>query len=159
MVSISDDFCHFFQILLDNLNGVKVAGRIIKVDHVLDFKPPKDSSSESEEEQLGMAKTYRRKKRGYEKKKKRKRYGDPDDPDFDHEMRKIRKGGVAPVREKGRQDSDSDDGLLPYHGERFRKSDFQPKEAESSSSSKKKKSKKEKRSRTDEEKYRDRYQD
>merc|ERR1711990_470472 len=74
-----------------------------------------------------MARDHRRRKRGYEKKKK-SRYGDKDDPDYDHEASKIRNMGVAPRREAGRDLSDSDDGLLPYHGERYRPSDFEKKE-------------------------------
>jgi len=34
---------------VDNLNGIKLVGRIIRVDHVQDFKPPKDYKQMSDE--------------------------------------------------------------------------------------------------------------
>lgn len=128
---------------VDNLNGSKICDRQVKVDHVLDFKPPKDSEDDDDDDdRVGMAKDYRRRKRGYEKKK---RYGDPNDPEYDHTAEKIRKEGVAPAREapvkkdkkkkkdkksKKSKNDDSDDGLLPYQGESFKATDFPSKQAE-----------------------------
>lgn len=102
---------------VDNFNGINLAQRVIKVDHVLDFKPPKDSSSSDSEENMGMAEAYRRKKYRKEKRKRNR----SDDPDFDHTARDIRKHGVAPKavkqkKSKKSRNNDSDDGLLPYHG-------------------------------------------
>merc|ERR1712066_197587 len=105
---------------------------------------PKDSDDdEDDDDRIGMAKDYRRRKRGYQKKR---RYGDPDDPEYDHEARKIRKEGVAPPIEKPESsdkkkkkkkkkkskhaDDYSDDGLLPYQGESFKPSDFPSKKEE-----------------------------
>ena len=60
---------------VDNLNGSKVCDRQIKVDHVLDFKPPKDSDDDDDDDdRVGMAKDYRRRKRGYQKKRRYKRF-------------------------------------------------------------------------------------
>ena len=90
----------------------------MKVDHVLDFKPPKDSDEEEEEKEkkdlhLGMAELNRRKKIRAEKRKKRMEH-----PDFDHTRREIRKSGVAPQMIAPEQ-GDSDDDLIPYEGEKL----------------------------------------
>lgn len=95
---------------VDNLNGCKLDKRCVKVDHVLDFKPPKNSDDEEEEKQkkdlseLGMAEMKKRKeKREYWRKK------NMENEEFDHVRRNIRKEGVAPkliVPENASSDED-----------------------------------------------------
>ncbi|XP_010891785.2 RNA-binding motif protein, X-linked 2 [Esox lucius] len=81
---------------VDNLNGIKIKGRTIRVDHVLNYRPPKDnedmddvtkrlreegcapklpdpSSSESEEEEQYAVPVKKPKKDKKEKKKKKKK--------------------------------------------------------------------------------------
>merc|ERR1711928_327460 len=64
--------------------------------------------------------------------------------EYDHEARKIRKEGVAPMPEapskdkkkkkkkKKSKNSDSDDGLLPYHGEMKWRDNGKPKDFDKS---------------------------
>ncbi|KAF4077630.1 hypothetical protein AMELA_G00210210 [Ameiurus melas] len=79
---------------VDNFNGIKIKGRTLRVDHVSNYRPPKDSedidditkqlreegcapktrlSSESESEDEGLSPVKKAKKDKKEKKKKKKR--------------------------------------------------------------------------------------
>jgi len=98
---------------VDNLNGIKVLGRTIRVDHVHNYKLPKDlekldqdkrklfeegcapkelSPSESEEEDDGLLdyvkpKKEKKKKKDKKKKKKKRRHSTDSDPESEDDLR------------------------------------------------------------------------
>jgi len=109
---------------VDNLNGIKVLGRTIRVDHVHQYKLPKDlekldqdkrklfeegcapkelSPSESEEEEDELMdyvkpKKEKKKKKDKKKKKKKRRHSTDSDPESEDERVKVVKRNPA-IRE------------------------------------------------------------
>ncbi|KDR24402.1 RNA-binding motif protein, X-linked 2-like [Zootermopsis nevadensis] len=97
---------HSTVLAVDNLNGIKLLGRTIRVDHVADYKPPKDSDkldeetrklySEGcapsrsilpvmrEEENKGKPKTKSKKEKKKKKKKKRKQVSSSEESSSDN---------------------------------------------------------------------------
>jgi len=57
---------------VDNFNGAKLLGRVIRVDHVKDYKPPKLDSDESGDEEELMELDIQIKKQAQREKEKRK---------------------------------------------------------------------------------------
>ena len=125
---------------VDNLNGIKVLRQLIRVDHVHNYKLPKDlekldqdkkklfmegcapkpisgdeqSSSEEEEEVEAPVKVKKEKKKKKEKKhKKKKRAEKSDDSDSDGEDR-VRKDRD---RQRGREESGERGGKRSRRGE------------------------------------------
>ena len=107
---------------VDNLNGAVIAKRQIKVDHVLDFKPPQNSDDEEErrdKEDLSNKDLGPRDLRIRKERREKWRQKRLENPDYDHTRRNIRKQGVAPVFQPASESDSSDDGLLPYEGQKI----------------------------------------
>jgi len=66
-------------LVVDNMNGVTLDGRLITVDHKKDYKPPKDSDEESSSYDRKDDKK-KRKKKDSDKKEKKKKKEDEDVP-------------------------------------------------------------------------------
>ncbi|KAJ1954701.1 RNA-binding protein Cwf29 [Dispira parvispora] len=87
---------------VDNLNGIKVAGRTLRVDHVKDYRPPKDVMERIRTDEQYQGPTFNAappllsgsesEDTDVENERLLTEYGiDPEDPMADHFLKKIRK--------------------------------------------------------------------
>jgi RNA-binding motif X-linked protein 2 len=87
---------------VDNFNGAKVAGRILRVDHVAKYRLPKDKDEEKEKDKEGKEEGGRKRERSSERKERSRSHSRDRSPEERERRRDMRKETKPDRRDRDR---------------------------------------------------------